>query len=238
MGRNNYFQFKQFRIIQEKSAMKVGTDGVLLGAWVDILNINTILDVGTGTGLIALMLAQRLDAKITGIEIEKNAAKEATENVLNSLWHERITIQNISFQKFAENTKTKFDLIVSNPPFFINDKRSAKTELSVARHSDKLPLGDLAKYSEKMLSEDGRLGLILPVYSAERFIKIASWFDLYLIRLTKVRPGENKPPNRFLMEFGRRNAWLIENEISIQNNGGTDFSANYKKLTGDFYLNF
>ena len=115
---NNYFQFKQFRIEQEKSAMKVGTDGILLGAWVNISKVKSILDIGTGTGLIALMLAQRCDANITGIEIESSAAEEALENANNTPWKNRLTIQNISLQEFSTTSKNKFDLIVSNPPFF------------------------------------------------------------------------------------------------------------------------
>ncbi|MFW5831965.1 MAG: tRNA1(Val) (adenine(37)-N6)-methyltransferase, partial [Prolixibacteraceae bacterium] len=145
MAGNDYFQFKQFKIIQKKSAMRVGTDGVLLGAWTGISGARQILDVGTGTGLIAIMLAQRSNAKITGVEIEKNAAREAFTNALQSPWRERINILHASFQEFTAAAPGKFDLVVSNPPFFINDKRPADIHKSVARHHDRLLLHDLVK---------------------------------------------------------------------------------------------
>ncbi len=115
---NNYFQFKQFKIVQQNSAMKVGTDGVLLGAWTNVENVTSVLDIGTGTGLIALMMAQRTESKIVGVEIDKAAAGEAIENVKNSHWGERISIKNSSFQDFLKSEENRFDLIISNPPFF------------------------------------------------------------------------------------------------------------------------
>ncbi|MDD2381516.1 MAG: methyltransferase, partial [Mariniphaga sp.] len=139
MGRNNYFQFKHFSIIQENAAFKVGTDAVLLGSWVNISTAKTILDIGTGTGIIALMMAQRSTARITGIEIEKNAAEEATGNVKNSPWNQRVNILNTSFQDFVKAHTGVFDLIVSNPPFFTNSQKSKCNLLALARHNDLLP---------------------------------------------------------------------------------------------------
>ena len=130
MGRNNYFQFKQFTIIQEKAAMKVGTDGVLLGAWTGVSGAKSILDIGAGTAVIALMMAQRTNAKITGIEIEKNAATEAAENAANSpLGQPHKNCADISFQEFTQNCTERFDLIVSNPPFYVNGRHSKNENL-------------------------------------------------------------------------------------------------------------
>ena len=238
MPGNNYFQFKQFKIIQEKAAMRVGTDGVLLGAWANIHNAKKILDVGTGTGLIALMLAQRCDAQITGIEIEKNAADEATQNVYNSPWKNRINIKHISFQEFSEKTSDKFDLIVSNPPFFMNDKPAANSNKNIARHSEKLSLYDLIKGSEKLLSADGFLSLILPILSAEKFIKLAKKYRLFLAAHTAVKPREDKNPNRYLMEFRRNEVPFRKNYIAIRESENNDFTTAFKTLTRDYYLKF
>jgi tRNA1Val (adenine37-N6)-methyltransferase len=238
MPGNNYFQFKRFKIIQEQSAMKVGTDGVLLGAWTESINAEKILDVGTGTGLIALMLAQKSDAEITGLEIEKNAATEAQQNAYNSPWSARIRIINKSFQEFAKQTDEKFDVIVSNPPFFINDKRSEDYRLSIARHSDKLPLCDLAGNSEKLIAKNGILTLILPVVSAEKFINKAESHGLFLSKITEVKHKGNNKPHRFLMEFRRKATHPEKGSISIRNTKNDDFTEAYKNLTRDYYLNF
>ncbi len=159
MGHNNYFQFKQFLIRQEKSAMRIGTDGVLLGAWTDTSHSENILDIGTGTGLIAIMLAQRSNAKITGVEIEVQAANEAIQNGENSPWPDRIDIVHSPFQKFAAETCDKFDTIVSNPPYFTNAVKNRQDEKSLARHNHLLPFNELLQGVSKILSNDGKLSL-------------------------------------------------------------------------------
>lgn len=238
MGRNNYFQFKQFKIIQKKAAMKVGTDGVLLGAWVNISEAKNILDIGTGTGVIALMAAQRSKAGITGIEIEQKAAEEAHDNVKNSPWGNRCTIENISFQEFANNTKKTFDLIVSNPPFFVNNKKSKDNNLAIAKHNDMLPYSDIISGSLKILLASGRLALILPVIPAKNFIHLANQNGLFLNRITFVRPNYNKEVHRYLMEFSQNNTSVEPDELAIHENDGSDFTPKYKAYTSEFYLNF
>jgi len=238
MGRNNYFQFKQFLIIQEKAAMKVGTDGVLLGAWVNVHHEKNILDIGTGTGLIALMMAQRISARITGIEIEKNASEEAVQNCKSSNWSERLFVQNISFQEFAEKSSEKFDLIISNPPFFINDKKSKNSNLAIAKHNDLLPLPDLISGCKNLLSTEGRLAVILPVVPAKKLVELASEKGFHLIRITEVIPTPQKEPNRYLMEFSQIQKVLKKDSLTIFEESGGQFSASYRKLTRDFYLNF
>lgn len=238
MAHNNWFQFKQFKIIQEKAAMKVGTDGVLLGAWVNISGANTMLDVGTGTGIIDLMLAQRSRANITGIEIEKNAAGEAAENARNSPWPNRISIHHKSFQEFAATSQNQFDCIVSNPPFFENNKKPADSNLAMARHSDLLSFTDLAEGAKKLLTAKGKLALILPADSAPKFIETAKHHGLYLSFLTEVKPNPQKPANRSLMEFTQKPQQPEKTSLSIRNDEGSDFSPQYKMLTHDFYLKF
>lgn len=240
MGRNNYFQFKQFKIVQERAAMKVGTDGVLLGAWVNISRAKSILDVGAGTGVISLMMAQRSteNVKITGIEIEKNAAKEAEENARNSPWNNRIFIQNTPFQEFSKTSSEPFDLIVSNPPFFTNSQKSKCEWLAMAKHNHLLPLSELAGSSAKLLAPAGKLAVILPVNQANEFIQECMNEKLFLQRFTVVRPNNFKKPHRYLMEFGRSKPVLKTETLCIHTDDGTDFTEQYKTLTREFYLNF
>jgi len=236
MGRNNYFQFKQFIIQQEKAAMKVNTDGVLLGAWTNPTGAKTVLDIGAGTGLISLMIAQRSDAIITGIEIEKNAADEAAQNVKNSKWSDRVSIQHISFQDFVTTSPNKFDLIVSNPPFFSNGVKNTNPHLSMARHNHMLPFSDVIEGTIKLLSENGMLSIILPADSAQEFIKKARSKSLFLTRLTKVKPFPDTEPNRCLMEFGKVQVTLQKTQMSVFDETRKDYSKEFKSLARDFYL--
>ena len=238
MGKNKWFQFKQFRIIQEKAAMKVGTDAVLLGAWTDLLGTHKILDIGTGTGIIALMISQRSGAKITAIEIEKNAAGEAAENVRNSPWPKKISVENISFQEFAEVNQNKYDCIVSNPPFFGNNLKSADKYLAMARHNDLLPLTDLAQGTSKLLSENGKLSLIFPVETALKFSELATKYNLHLVRLTEVSHTPLSGAHRHLLEFSKKQHPLKRDILYIKTEDGLDYSPAYKSLTRDFYLKF
>jgi tRNA1Val (adenine37-N6)-methyltransferase len=236
MSHNNYFQFKQFRIIQEKAAMKVNTDGVLLGAWVDTGGVKTVLDIGTGTGVIALMIAQRCDAIITGVEIEKNAAKEALQNIQNSHWGHRIDIQNVSFQEFASNSECKFDLIVSNPPFFTDGVKNTDPNLSMARHNHMLPFADIIAGAAKLLNENGKLAVILPFALASDFIGKARSKGLFVNRNTEIAPFSHRAPNRSLLEFGRKETTLINAQMSVFDDSKTKYSGEFVSLTREFYL--
>lgn len=233
---NNYFKFKQFTIYQEKSAMKVGTDGVLLGSWANVANCKRILDIGTGTGVLALMLGQRAtSAKITAIEIEKNAATEASQNVALSPWNNRIDVQNISFQEFEEKIAEKYDLIVSNPPFFQNSQKTKSQARTIARHNDLLPFSILLQKTSVLLNNSGRCAFILPIDAEQEFSRLASKNKLYLLRKTEVKPNSKKLANRVLLEFGKEKSALQISSIIIYNDNGL-WSDDYKKLCEDFYL--
>ncbi|WP_372947305.1 tRNA1(Val) (adenine(37)-N6)-methyltransferase [Mariniphaga sp.] len=240
MGRNNWFQFKQFKVIQEQTAMKVGTDGVLLGSWVDVSEAETILDIGAGTGIISIMLAQRskINTKITGIEIENNAADEASLNATNSPWSEKITILNKSLQQFQQHCTEKFDLIVSNPPFFSNSQKSKCEYLAMAKHNHLLPLTELVEKSVKLMSSVGKLAVILPVNEAKKIIQLAKKEGLYLLRETEVRPNGLKPPHRYLLEFGKNPGTAEKEILLIHSSESNSYTEKYKFLTRDFYLNF
>lgn len=216
--------------------MKVNTDGVLLGAWTNLEGAETVLDIGTGTGLISLMIAQRTDAFITGVEIEKNAAEEAALNILNSEWSTRILIQHISYQDFASATQQKFDLIISNPPFFSNSVKNTNPHLSIARHNHMLPFTDIIEGTKKLLNKKGKLSLILPFDTAQEFIQNAMQENLYLTRLTEVKPFPHKRPNRCLMEFGKAQVALVITTMSVYDESGKDYSEEFKNMARDFYL--
>ena len=219
--------------------MRVGTDGVLLGAWADVTEAKNVLDIGTGTGLIAIMLAQRNDTtRITGIEIEHLAAKEANENAQNSRWSERIKFIHQKFQEFAEQTTKRFDCIVTNPPFFSNSEKNANSEKSVARHNHQLPFGELLKGTIILLTENGKLSIILPVPEAKAFIEQAHFNRLFLSRLMEIKPSVSKAPNRYLMEFTKKQVPLKKESLSIHAENGVDYTEEYKHLTSSFYLNF
>lgn len=234
---NNYFKFKQFTIQQSHAAMKVGTDGVLLGAWTEIPSTGKILDIGSGTGLIALMLAQRnQNIHITAIEIDKNAALEATLNVKNSNWNHRIEVIETAFQTFARQHASKFDLIVSNPPFFNTSKPSPDKARNMARQTSQLPLNELFSFSNKLLTPDGKLSLILPYELLNQTKQMGEACELFPKKITMVKPTPEKPPHRFLAQFTHEKKEPEVDEIVIESNGRHQYSKEYKQLTADFYL--
>lgn len=218
--------------------MKVGTDGVLLGAWTDVSGTGKILDVGAGTGVISLMLAQRSHAAITGIEIEKNAAEEAAENACNSPWSHRVNIQHIAFQDFVHSNTERFDLIVSNPPFFTNSQKPECSNLAMAKHNHLLPLPFLAAKAAKLLTPSGRLAVIIPASAVREFINSANDAGLFLSRETVVRPNNLKKVHRSMMEFAKTPGNPVKDSLNIHTDDGLDFTEAYKMLTRDFYLNF
>jgi tRNA1Val (adenine37-N6)-methyltransferase len=240
MPRNTYFQFKQFRIIQERSAMKVGMDGVLLGAWADTPGAERILDIGTGTGLIALMMAQKNNsAKIDAIEIDPEAFVEAKMNFQKSPWENRIRIECCAFQDFAERTDRKYDLIVSNPPFFAKDGLKAPVQnRAQARHSNSLPLDALISGTTNLLAENGRIALVLPVESLLEIKSLAISNHLHLSRLCRIKPNPLKPDFRILIELTQKECVTNEEQLMIEFEKHHDYTPEYKELTRDFYLKF
>lgn len=231
------FKFKQFSIVQEKSAMKVGTDGVLLGAWADANKNNRVLDIGTGTGLIALMAAQRFPiATIEAVEIDPVAAKEAQHNFNLSPWKERITLHQCRIQDFA--CQDYFNLIISNPPFFENSKQSGEVMKDIARHTEQLAFTELIFAANNLLKEGGTFAVIIPAANSTKFVKLSQAQGLFCNKKCFVRSTPEKDPIRVMLSFNKYKANLEVEELVIEENGRHQYSAEYKKLTGNFYLKF
>ena len=229
------FNFKQFKIHHEQS-FKVGTDGVLLASWVDVGEKETILDIGSGSGLIPLILAQRnKKAQIIGVEIDSLSYEESIKNVAESPWKDRVHIHHNTIQNFSTNTEQFYDLIISNPPFFNNAVKSANKQKAVARHTDKLPFQDIINVADKHLTATGSLAVILPNVEGELFISQAEQNSLFLTKKIEVRSKKDKPVERLLMEFSKVKQELQIEELVIQFEERNHFTPDYIKLTKDFY---
>lgn len=240
-GLKEVFHFKRFDIHQTGCPVKVGTDGVLLAAWTRIREAQSALDIGTGTGVIAVMLAQRGSRlqKIAGVEIDRVAWKTATINAAECPWAGRIRMYHTSIQKYAEESPDRYDLIVSNPPFFKNSTLSQKSDRNRIRHTISLTFEDLLNSVEKLLALHGFFNIILPGTEGREFINIAENYGLYLTRKTEVFSIREKPVERMLLEFSRRSGSVPErNELVIHRSKDRGFTEEYRRLTCDFYLKF
>ncbi|NDV60513.1 methyltransferase domain-containing protein [Bacteroides sp. 519] len=231
---NSYFKFKQFTVWQDKCAMKVGTDGVLLGSWTDINHAKTILDVGTGTGLIALMLAQRSTANITAIEIDKDAYSQATENIKSSPWSNRIEVIHEDLNRFYPGKK--YDLIVSNPPYFIDSLKSPDDSRTVARHNQNLTYRELVCKVSELLESNGLFSMIVPTSVINHIIAEAHDFNLHPMELTNVITAPGKLPKRSLISFQFSEKNYIPKELLIEIERHK-YSDEFNNLIKDFYLN-
>lgn len=230
------FKFKQFSINQDRTAMKVGTDGVLLGAWADVLNAEKVLDIGTGTAVISLMIAQRSNVNniiIKAIEIEKEATSQAIENTNCSPWNINIEVINIGIQQY--NPTIKFDLIVSNPPFFNNSHKTPNSKRNLARHTDSLSFNSLLEKTSTLLSANGKASFIIPFYSETNFIDIASKLGLFPVRITRVKGTEESAIKRSLIELSFNKKKCLETSLTIEISRHV-YTQDYINLTKDFYL--
>lgn len=234
---NPYFRFKKFTVFHDRCAMKVGTDGVLLGAWANITNTQEILDIGTGTGLIALMLAQRSIAQIDAVEIDLDAYNQARKNINNSPWSNRIQLYHNSIQNYAINCPKRYDLLISNPPFFTNASKAAIEARTIARHSDSLDQNDLLQIAEKLLFEDGRLAIIYPTEPADFFQEKAEKFGFNCQRKLYVKSTLGSPIKRILLEFSKSQLKYQENILVIETARHT-YSPEFVDLIKDFYLKY
>lgn len=250
------FRFKQFEIEQDRCAMKVGTDGVLLGAWAQ--GGRRILDIGSGTGLISLMMAQRFpEAEIVGIDMDADACGQARENVMASPFRDRVEIECCRLQDFgadgcaletaglkagaletAEGLKAAgvFDAIVSNPPFFVDSLKNPDSKRTMARHTDSLPFRDLFAGVKRLLSDDGVFSAIVPAEVVEQFVSESCMLGFYLIRKCGVKTVERKQPKRFMLSFAKHRISPYEERVETMMDSQGNRSEWYRKITEEFYL--
>lgn len=227
------FKFKKFAIYGGLSGMPVSTDGVLLGAWIDVDQNKSILDIGTGTGLLSLMCAQRCSqAKITAVEINTAAYDAAKTNFEHSSWKERLNLIRADILSWEANNT--FDTIVCNPPYFNSGEQSKRVNRATARHTDSLPHSDLLAASKQRLKKNGRANYILPYIEGMKFIEIAKKLGWSVSRLCQVAPTEAKPINRLLIELSLENSETEQTHLTI--NVAGQYSSEFIALTKDFYL--
>ncbi len=235
------FRFKKFEIKQDKCAMKVGTDGVLLGAWAS--GGKRILDIGSGTGLISLMMAQRFEnARVVGVDIDEAACLQARENVLASPFADRVEIKHGRIQDLGmkgsetELLASSFDVVVSNPPFFVNSLKNPDNKRSMARHTDTLSFRDLFMGVDRLMSEHGVFSAIVPKEVLEQFCAEAYMSRLYVVKQCAVKTVEHKVPKRYLLTFSRTRKDVVEDTVETMMDSGGNRSLWYAKITDDFYL--
>jgi len=234
--RNEEFKFQRFTVRQERCAMKVGTDGVLLGAWAG--GASRILDAGTGTGLIALMMAQRFpDAVVDAVEIDHGAAEQARENAGRSPFAGRVNVFETSLQDYAKDYDgIPYGAIVSNPPYFNDSLKNPDGQRTLARHTDSLPYCDLFRSVDTLLDAGGVFSAVIPCSCKEDFMAEAAIFGFFPIRETFVHTISHKPPKRCLLAFSRKRAAEVKREEVAMMHSGNTKSSWYAGLTRDFYL--
>ncbi|MFL2579264.1 MAG: tRNA1(Val) (adenine(37)-N6)-methyltransferase [Parvicellaceae bacterium] len=232
------FNFKKFSIHQNNAAMKIGTDGILIASWVNVSKKFRALDIGSGTGIITIMLCQRnLNLELDSLELSANAIMDAKINIENCNWSDRIKLFHQDLKDFHPDSN--YDLIVSNPPYFKKSLQPSNSERSKARHQNDLKLEDILKFSNQNLTKDGSLNIILPFEQKKEAIEFAKKHGLNAIRECAVYPKPNKAPHRILIEFSRsENKQLIKESLVIEEAGRHNYSEDYKKLTREFYTIF
>jgi len=232
------FKFKQFSVEQDCCAMKIGTDGVLLGSWSPIPEeVFSVLDIGTGTGIIALMIAQRTNTgQIDALEIDEEAYEQATENFENSPWSDRLFCFHAGLDELIDDPEDEYDLIISNPPFYTENYKTDNTQRDLARFEDAMPFEMLIEATDLLLSENGIFSVIIPFKEEINFLALAKEFELFPMKITRVKGTPTSEIKRSLLAFKRFETKEIEiDELTIETERHI-YTAEYIALTKDFYL--
>ena len=232
------FNFKQFSVQQDKCAMKIGTDSVLLGAWCPIDNNPfSVLDIGAGTGVLSLMLAQRSHAEqIDALEIDEDAYEQCVENFEASPWSDRLFCFHAGLDEFIEEPEDEYDIIISNPPFYSEDYKTDNSQRDLARFQDAMPFEELVEAADLLLSENGIFAVIIPYKEEERFIDLCAEVELFPVKVTRVKGSHTTPIVRSLLAFKRYElSVLTADELVIEINRH-EYTDDYINLTKDFYL--
>lgn len=233
------FVFKQFTIHQDKCPMKVGTDAVLLGSWIKPTNEKRILDIGTGTGILAIMLAQKSTALIDAIDIDISAIEQAKQNAEFCKWRSRLNVIHTTLQQFSKQTDKRYDLIVSNPPYFKDSFKPLEEGRTLARHNDYLPFEELIDGVTTLLEKKGKFFVILPNKEAAILKDLAEKKGLKLSKLLRVRTKHDKETEkRHIMQFEFEPTSFNESTIIIEKEGRHEYTDEYKELTKEYYIHF
>ena len=232
------FQFKKFTVNQDRCAMKIGTDGVLLGAWCPIDNNPfSILDIGAGTGILSLMLAQRSNAEqIDAIEIDEDAYEQCVENFESSPWGDRLFCFHAGLDEFIDEPEDQYNIIISNPPFYSEDYKTENSQRDLARFQDALPFEDLVEAANLLLSENGIFAVIIPYKEEERFVDLCAEVELYPIKVTRVKGTPTTEIKRSLLAFKRYELSVLTADELIIETARHQYTDDYIALTKDFYL--
>lgn len=230
------FHIKPFSLSHHNATMRVGTDAMLLGLFAGIPGIKNTLEIGTGCGIISLIIASRFKTNIDAIDLDTNSIKEATENFSKSPFYHRLNALRANFNEYAKTTSTKYDLIISNPPFFINDFRPENEKKSVARHADSLSYDQICAGSIKLLNPGGFISLVLPYDESKVFIEIANKKGLYMQRQQLIIPVQGLQPNRINMELGLKKPEKVQNQEFIIRGKNREFTEEYIALLKDYYI--
>ena len=232
------FTFKQFSVNQDRCAMKIGTDGVLLGAWTPLINNPfNVLDIGAGTGILSLMLAQRSNAEqIDAIEIDEDAYEQCVENFEASPWGDKLFCFHAGLDEFVDEPEDEYDLIVSNPPFYTDDYKTDNTSRDLARFEDALPFEELIEAAALLLSDNGIFSVIIPYKEEERFIDLCAEVELFPVKVTRVKGTPTTEIKRSLLAFKRFELSVLEADELVIETSRHQYTDDYINLTKDFYL--
>lgn len=232
------FFFKKFGMFHHRSTMRIGTDAVLFAQWVDVSSLDVVLDIGTGSGIIPMVLSQKGAGAVDAVELDVDSYEEAKQNFSISIWSEKLNVFNADVRIYADEIEKKYDLIVSNPPFYASDVKPIKEKKVMARHVSTLSFKDLLLSAKKMMNENSRFALVLPFYESRLFIKEAEQLGFHLQKEMHIVPIEGKDANRVNMQFVLNEVDAVDTEIFTIRNKDYSYTEEYREFLKDYYLDF